>query len=55
MSGLGITRLGRRNRGDLHVVVSVSVPKELTREEEDLLRQWSDLRGERTDRPASAG
>jgi molecular chaperone DnaJ len=55
MGGLGITRLGRRNRGDLHVVVSVSVPTNLTREEEDLLGRWADLRGERTDRPASAG
>jgi molecular chaperone DnaJ len=55
MGGLGITRLGRRNRGDLHVVVSVSVPTNLTREEEDLLGRWADLRGERSDRPASAG
>ncbi|HEU4916360.1 MAG TPA: molecular chaperone DnaJ [Acidimicrobiia bacterium] len=55
MSGLGITRLGSRTRGDLHVVVSVSVPTSLTREEEELLGQWADLRGERTDRPASAG
>jgi molecular chaperone DnaJ len=54
MSGLGVTRLGRRSRGDLHVVVAVSVPTNLTREEEDLLGQWADLRGERTDRPASA-
>ncbi|HET9202674.1 MAG TPA: molecular chaperone DnaJ [Acidimicrobiia bacterium] len=55
MSGLGITRLGRGTRGDLHVVVTVSVPTDLTHEEEDLLGQWADLRGERTDRPASAG
>jgi molecular chaperone DnaJ len=55
MSGLGMTRLGRRTRGDLHVVVSVSVPTNLTPEEEDLLGRWADLRGERTDRPASAG
>lgn len=55
MSGLGVTRLGRRSRGDLHVVVSVSVPTNLTREEEELLGRWADLRGERTDRPASAG
>jgi molecular chaperone DnaJ len=55
MSGLGMTRLGRRSRGDLHVVVSVSVPTNLTREEEGLLGRWADLRGERTDRPASAG
>jgi molecular chaperone DnaJ len=55
MNGLGVTRLGRRSRGDLHVVVAVEVPTDLTAEEEDLLRRWSDLRGERTDRPASAG
>jgi molecular chaperone DnaJ len=54
MAGLGMTRLGRRSRGDLHVVASVSVPTNLTREEEDLLGQWADLRGERIDRPASA-
>ncbi len=55
MAGLGITRLGRRTRGDLHVVVSVRIPTDLTHDEEDLLRRWADLRGERTDRPASAG
>ena len=55
MPGLGVTHLGRRSRGDLHVVVSVEVPTELTADEEELLRRWSDLRGERTDRPASTG
>jgi len=55
MAGLGVTRLGRRSRGDLHVVVSVEVPKDLTAEEVELLRRWADLRGEKTDRPASAG
>lgn len=55
MAGLGLTHLGRRTRGDLHVVVSVIVPKDLSRDEEELLRRWADLRGERTDRPASAG
>ena len=55
MAGLGVTRLGRRSRGDLHVVVSVEVPKDLTAEEVELLRRWADLRGERTDRPASSG
>jgi molecular chaperone DnaJ len=55
LNGLGIPRLGRRSRGDLHVVVSVTVPTNLTPEEEELLGRWADLRGERTDRPASAG
>jgi DnaJ-class molecular chaperone len=45
--------LGRRNRGDLLIVVNVVVPDELSNEEEDLLRRWADLRGEKTDRPAA--
>lgn len=55
MTGLGVTHIGRRTRGDLHVVVSVTVPNDLTRDEEEALRRWAELRGERTDRPASAG
>jgi molecular chaperone DnaJ len=54
LTGHGVTRLGRRSRGDLHVVVSVEIPQGLTAEEEDLLRRWAELRGEMTDRPASA-
>lgn len=52
--GRGMTVLGRRVRGDLLVVVDVAVPTELTPEEEDLISRWAELRGERTDRPASA-
>jgi molecular chaperone DnaJ len=55
LPGLGMTRLGRRSRGDLHIVVSVEIPKNLSGDEEELLLRWADLRGERTDRPASAG
>jgi molecular chaperone DnaJ len=55
MPGMGVTHLGRRTRGDLHVVVSVAVPRDLTGDEEEALRRWAELRGERTDRPASAG
>jgi molecular chaperone DnaJ len=54
LSGLGVPRLGRRSRGDLQVLIEVRIPDELSAEEESLLRRWSDLRGERTDRPASA-
>jgi molecular chaperone DnaJ len=54
LSGLGVTRLGRRARGDLHVVVAVEIPQSLSTEEEDLLRRWAEIRGERIDRPASA-
>ena len=53
--GKGVTRLGRRRRGDLHVMVGVEIPQSLTPEEERLIQQWADLRGERTDRPASTG
>lgn len=50
LRGLGTTVLGRSSRGDLLVHVNVVVPKELTPEEEELLRQWAALRGERIDR-----
>ena len=53
ITGYGMTRLGRRSRGDLMVVVEVAVPDDLDPEEEGLLRRWAELRGERTDRPAS--
>jgi molecular chaperone DnaJ len=45
--------LGRRNRGDLHVVVEVEIPETVTDEEEDLIRKWAELRGESVERPAS--
>lgn len=54
LPGQGMTILGRRARGDLVVVIDVSVPTELTPDEEKLIRRWSELRGERTDRPAKA-
>lgn len=53
VSGRGVPALGRRQRGDLIVVVDVAVPRAVTEEEAELLRQWADLRGERTDRPTS--
>ena len=52
--GKGVARLGRRGRGDMHVVVGVEIPDSLTPEEEIILRRWADLRGEKTNRPASA-
>lgn len=50
--GAGMTVLGRKTRGDLLVLVAVAVPTSLSAEEEELLRRWAELRGERTDRPA---
>jgi molecular chaperone DnaJ len=52
LTGHGMSHLGRRGRGDLVVVVDVAIPEELAEEEEELLRRWAELRGERTDRPA---
>lgn len=52
--GRGMTVFGRRTRGDLLVLVNVEIPEDLSPEEAELLRRWAELRGERTDRPASA-
>lgn len=46
VTGQGMTRLGRRGRGDLAVVVEVDVPTDLSAEEEDLLRRFAELRAE---------
>ena len=46
----GVPRLQRRGRGDLLVHIEVAVPADLTEEEEDALRAYAELRGER---PAS--
>ncbi len=54
ISGAGMPALGRKVRGELIVVVGVRIPTGLSAEEEELMRRWADLRGERTDRPASA-
>lgn len=50
LRALGMPVLGRKTRGDLLVHVGVTVPTELTAEEESLLRQWAALRGEGVDR-----
>jgi len=54
LDGRGMPILGRRGRGNLHVVVDVAIPRSLTEEEESLLRRWAELRGERTGRRASS-
>ena len=54
LPGRGVPHLGRRHRGDLLIVVEVMIPESVTPDEEDLLRKWAELRGERTGNPASA-
>jgi len=51
-SGSGMPVLGRRRRGDMHVVVDVTIPEVLTSEEEELVRRWAELRGESAGRRA---
>jgi molecular chaperone DnaJ len=46
LKGKGVPHLERRHRGDIVVRVVVAVPTDLTPEQEDLLRQYAELRGE---------
>jgi molecular chaperone DnaJ len=46
LRGKGVPHLERRHRGDLIVRAVVEVPTQLTPEQEDLLRQYAELRGE---------
>lgn len=46
LSKQGMPRLRRRGRGDLLVEIDVAIPEKLSAEEESLLRQFADLRGE---------
>lgn len=46
LKGRGVPSLQGRGRGDLRVRIEVEVPKKLRPEEEELLRQLAELRGE---------
>ncbi|MEX2292715.1 MAG: molecular chaperone DnaJ [Acidimicrobiales bacterium] len=54
LRGRGVPHLERRSRGDLIVRVLVQVPDDLTPEQEDLLRQFAEQRGDDV-APADAG
>ncbi len=51
VTGEGMSRLGRRGRGDLLVAVDVEVPTDLSVEEEELLRRFAELRNESPNAP----
>ncbi len=54
LKGRGIPSLHGRGRGDLLVRIAVEVPEKLGPEEEELLRQWAELRGDEV-APADRG
>ncbi len=54
LKGRGVPHLERRSRGDLIVHARVQVPGDLTPEQEELLRQFAELRGDEV-APADAG
>ncbi|HTN78899.1 MAG TPA: molecular chaperone DnaJ [Acidimicrobiales bacterium] len=54
LKGRGVPQLGGRSRGDVLVRVRVDTPTRLSREEEDLLRQLAEERGEYV-APAESG
>lgn len=52
LPGEGMSRLGRRGRGDLIVVADVVVPVDLSSEEEEHLRRYAEARGEKPRQPS---
>jgi molecular chaperone DnaJ len=54
LKGRGVPHLDRRHRGDLIVRALVDVPTDLSEAEEELLRQFAELRGDEV-APADAG
>lgn len=46
LRGFGVGHLQASGRGDLHVHVHLTIPRELTAEQEQLLRQLASMRGE---------
>ena len=53
LRGRGVPHLERRHRGDLLVDVVVDVPTELSEDEEEVIRQLAELRGEAVAPPPS--
>ncbi len=51
IAGKGVPRLRSKHRGDLLVTVSVETPTKLSKEEDELLRQLAELRGEEVSPP----
>ncbi|MFO7816236.1 MAG: molecular chaperone DnaJ [Thermodesulfobacteriota bacterium] len=48
LKGLGLPRLGSTRRGDLHVIVQVKTPTKLSKQQEELLREFDKLEQKKT-------
>lgn len=54
LRGKGIPNLGRRGRGDLFLTIDVRTPRDLSKEQRELLEELARLRGEPAGRRSSA-
>lgn len=48
LRGKGVPNLNRRGRGDLYITIEVVTPRELSREQRDLLERLAEIRAEKT-------
>lgn len=53
--GMGVPRLDKRGRGDLHVIVDVAVPKKLSKRARKLLQELETELGDKSQNAARAG
>lgn len=51
LRGLGVPHLQGRGRGDLIITVVVDIPDDMTKEQEEVLRQFAEMRGEPVSAP----
>ncbi len=55
LPGRGVPRLDGRRRGDLYVTLVVDIPTKMPTEQQDLLRQLAEMRGEEVAEPGEGG
>jgi molecular chaperone DnaJ len=55
LRGRGVPRLNRSGRGDMHVLVNVMIPRDLTDQQKELLRDLEDCCGEEQYTPKGEG
>jgi molecular chaperone DnaJ len=55
LRGKGVPSVNGRGRGDLRIVLTIETPSKLSEQQEDLLRQFAEARGEPVDEPSKGG